>query len=45
MAKNSQLRTPVQMAGHNYSILKLFEPFKQCRVNFPIEAGAQMTKA
>ena len=42
MAKNSQLQTPVQMAGLNYSILKLFEPFKQCRVDFPVESYSKV---
>ena len=32
---NGLEQTASQMAGNNYRIiLKLFEPFKQCRVNF-----------
>ena len=38
MAKNRYDITPVQMAEQNYSILKLFEPFEQCRVEFPVES-------
>ena len=38
MAKNRYQETPLQMAGNRYYILKLFEPFKQCRVDFPVES-------
>ena len=42
MAENSYQKTPVQMAGNNYDILKLFEPFKQCRVDFPVESYSKV---
>ena len=42
MAKNRYKETPVQMARNNYAILKLFEPFKQCRVNFPVESYSKV---
>ena len=42
MAKNRYKKTPVQMAGDKYQILKLFEPFKQCRVDFPVESYSKV---
>ena len=42
MAKNRYQKTPVQMAGDEYQILKLFEPFKQCRVDFPVESYSKV---
>ena len=42
MAENSYQETPVQLAGYNYGILKLFEPFKQCRVDFPVESYSKV---
>ena len=34
-------RQPVQ-AGNLHYILKLFEPFKQCRVNVPVESYSKV---
>ena len=42
MAENGYNKTPVQMAGNQYDILKLFEPFKQCRVDFPVESYSKV---
>ena len=42
MAKNRYEIVPVQMAEQNYSILKLFEPFEQCRVDFPVESYSKV---
>ena len=42
MAKNRYKKTPVQMGGDKYHILKLFEPFKQCRVDFPVESYSKV---
>ena len=42
MAKNRYKKTPVQMAGDKYQILKLFEPFTQCRVDFPVESYSKV---
>ena len=42
MAKNKYQETPLQMAGNRYYILKLFEPFKQCRVDFPVESYSKV---
>ena len=42
MAENRLQKTPVQMAGDNYIILKLFEPFTQCRVDFPVESYSKV---
>ena len=38
MAENSYQETPVQLAENDYDILKLFEPFLECRVDFPVES-------
>ena len=42
MAKNRYQETPVQLAGNNYGILKLFDPFEQCRVDFPVESYSKV---
>ena len=42
MAMNRYQETPIQLAGNNYGILKLFEPFKQCRVDFPVESYSKV---
>ena len=42
MAMNRYQETPVQLAGNNYGILKLFDPFKQCRVDFPVESYSKV---
>ena len=42
MAKNRYQETPLQVAGNQYYILKLFEPFKQCRVDFPVESYSKV---
>ena len=42
VAKNRYQRIPVQMAGDKYQILKIFEPFKQCRVDFPVESYSKV---
>ena len=42
MAKNRYQETPLQMAGNRFYILKLFEPFKQCRVDFPVESYSKV---
>ena len=42
MAKNRYQKTAVQLAGNRYYILKLFESFKQCRVDFPVESYSKV---
>ena len=42
MAENRYQKTPLQMAEYDYSILKLFQPFKQCRVDFPVESYSKV---
>ena len=42
MARNRYQETPAQLAGYGYGILKLFEPFKQCRVDFPVESNSKV---
>ena len=42
MAENSYKTSPVQIAALNYSILKLFEPFLDCRVGFPVESYSKV---
>ena len=42
MAKNRYQKIPVQMAGDKYQILKIFEPFKQCRTHFPVESYSKV---
>ena len=42
MAENRNQHTPVQLAGHKYGILTLFQPFEQCRVDFPIESYSKV---
>ena len=42
MAENRDQHTPVQLAGHKYEILTLFQPFEQCRVDFPIESYSKV---
>ena len=42
MAENRNQHTPVQLAGHKYDILTLFQPFEQCRVDFPIESYSKV---
>ena len=42
MAENRDQHTPVQLAGHKYDILTLFQPFEQCRVDFPIESYSKV---
>ena len=42
MAENRDQHTPVQLAGYNYDILTLFQPFEQCREDFPIESFSKV---
>ena len=42
MTENRQQKTPVEMAGNQYDILELFEPFKQCRVDFPVQSYSKV---
>ena len=42
MAENSYQKTPVQLAENDYDILKLFEPFVECRVDFPVESYSKV---
>ena len=42
MAENSYRETAVQLAENDYDILKLFEPFVECRVDFPVESYSKV---
>ena len=42
MAMNRYQDTPIQLGGNNYGILKLFEPSKQCRIDFPVESYSKV---
>ena len=42
MVENRQQKTAVQLAENNYDILKLLEPFTQCRVDFPVESYSKV---
>ena len=46
MAKNSDNQTAMELAYHNdvnhYVILKMFEPFEQCRKAFPVESYSKV---
>ena len=42
MAESRYQKTPVQLAGDDYDILKLFEPFVECRVDFPVESYSKV---
>ena len=42
MAKNKYKETTIRNARYDYRILKLFEPFKNCRVAFPVESYSKV---
>ena len=42
MAENRYQLTPLQLAENDYDILKLFEPFVECKVDFPVESYSKV---
>ena len=46
MAKNQRNQTAMELVYHNnvnrFSILKMFEPFQQCRKDFPVESYSKV---
>ena len=46
MAKNRHSQKAMELPYHNdvnrFSILKMFEPFEQCRKDFPVESYSKV---